>query len=599
MDFSCKFDAPAEQTSFHEPTAGPEIVCGEQFHYNDPDPSSNDEREAEHQQQRDPGPGVVAHSVSAYESEDYTEEETIPARTGSGKQEHHITPLRFSRFGPKSKVALVVQCAFTGFFSSIAAAIYYPVLTVIEQKFNVSEELANVTVVVYFIFQGISPIIMGGFADSLGKRPVILFSVGVYFAACVGLACSKTYGQILGLRYLQAAGIAPVVAVNSGIMGDVTTRAERGGYVGYVSGFQILGSAFGAFIGAGLSSRWGWRAIFWFLAIGSGTCLVISFILLPETKRTLVGNGSVTPKSIFNKSPILATHSARRNLHLNDPEYDSLAFSSKFYFFYSLYVIKLPEIALILLCSGLQFAMYTTHQTALSLVLSTSYKLSVAKIGLCYLPSGICILISIVASGRYLNWSYKRDLNRHLKWIKIEEDKFMEKRKVDIEEARKAMREDYNYTFNIFRSRLQPALVTMLLSSSGFIGFGWCVYAHAPLAALLCMSGFGSLFSNCILTMSTTLVVDLFPSKSSTATGCLNLSRCILSAVFVVSLSKMAQSMTYGGVFTFLGGITSLSSFFSQSIISRGRKFTFRRRKQETLILKNNSEVPVKKIIAV
>lgn len=533
---------------------------------------------------------MVADNASISQSEDYFEEETIIARTGSRKQEHNTSHLPYSRFGRKAKLGLVFQCAFTGFFSTIAAAIYYPVLTVIEQKFNVTEELANVTVVVYFIFQGISPMIMGGFADSLGRRPVILFSVAVYFAACVGLACSQAYSQILGLRCLQAAGIAPVIAVNSGIMGDVTTRAERGGYVGYVSGFQVVGSAFGALIGAGLSSRWGWRGIFWFLAIGSGTCLVISLVLLPETKRTLVGNGSISPKSVFNKSPILASPTVRRSLHLNEPEYDTLAFSLDFNFFSSLSIIKLPEIAIILLCSGLQFGMYTTHQTALSLVLSKVYNLSVAKIGLCYLPSGICTLISIVASGRYLNWRYERDLKRHREWIKTEEEKFMGEHKLSAEEARKVMAEDYNYTFNVFKARLQPALVTMILSSSGFISFGWCIYAHAPLAALLCMSGFASLFSNCILTMSVTLVVDLFPSKSSTATGCLNLSRCILSAVFVVSLSKMAQSMTYGGVFTFLGGITCLSSFFLQSIISRGNKLTLKRKIQELLILESKCE---------
>ena len=41
-----------------------------------------------------------------------------------------------SRFGVTEKWFLVIQCAFTGFFSTIGGNIYYPVLTIIEEKFR-------------------------------------------------------------------------------------------------------------------------------------------------------------------------------------------------------------------------------------------------------------------------------------------------------------------------------------------------------------------------------------------------------------------------------------------------------------------------------
>lgn len=245
-------------------------------------------------------------------------------RTSSVKPEPEITAPPHSRFSRSFKIVLIAQCAFTGFFSTIAGAIYYPVLSVIEKKFDINEQLVNVTVVVYFVFQGLAPTFMGGFADSLGRRPVVLVAILIYLGACVGLACAQTYAQIIVLRCLQAAGISPVIAINSGIMGDITTRAERGGYVGYVAGFQVLGSAFGALIGAGLSSRWGWRAIFWFLAIGSGVCFLGSLLVLPETKRNIAGNGSITPKLYFNRAPILALGVVRKSLHLDNPDYETL-----------------------------------------------------------------------------------------------------------------------------------------------------------------------------------------------------------------------------------------------------------------------------------
>lgn len=522
----------------------------------------------------------LAESIRSYNKE--TADKLSLHRTESVKPEPEITAPPHSRFSRSFKTVLIAQCAFTGFFSTIAGAIYYPVLSVIERKFNIDEQLVNVTVVVYFVFQGLAPTLMGGFADSLGRRPVVLIAIIIYFGACVGLACTQTYAQIIVLRCLQAAGISPVIAINSGIMGDITTRAERGGYVGYAAGFQVLGSAFGALIGAGLSSRWGWRAIFWFLTIGSGICFLASLLILPETKRNISGNGSVTPKSLLNRAPILALSTVRRSLHLDNPDYETLEQPTKLNLLAPFKILKAYEICILMLIAGLQFSMYTTHLTALSTALSKQYHLSVAKVGLCYLPSGICTLCSIVVAGKYLNWNYRARLKKYQSWLDKERLKLLEEHDNDPGVVQNIMGNDPQYTFNIFRARLQPAFVTLILSSCGFCAYGWCITAKAPLVAVLCMSGFASLFSNCILTFSTTLIVDLFPSKTSTATGCLNLFRCILSAIFIAALSKMVEKMKYGGVFTFLGALTSSSSILLFILLRKGKELAFKWKKQES-----------------
>lgn len=511
----------------------------------------------------------------------------LDQRNSSGMDTDEKSDIPYSRFKRRDKLLLVAQCALTGLFSSIASSIYFPVLTTVERKFNITEEQANITVVVYYVFQGLSPSFMGNVADNLGRRPIILLSVLIYFVACIGIASCNSYSQLIGLRCLQAAGISPVIAINSGIMGDITTKDERGGYVGYTSGCQILGSAFGALIGAGLSSRWGWRSVFWFLSIGSGICLVISTLLLPETKRTIVGNASITPKSIINKSPILAIPAVRRTLHLDNPDLQTLEPRLKANVLETYRILRTPEIDLLLFVAGLQFATWTTHQTALSINLSKRYHLSVAKIGLCFLPSGITTLISIVFSGRFLNWNYRRRMALHDYWVDGQRKQLLEKNGNDIDKVNQILKSNSHYHFNIFRARLQLAFFTLVLSSGGFVAFGWCLQVRAPLAAVLVTSGFASLFSNCILTMSTTLIVDLFPSKASTAVGLVNLFRCMLSVVFVASLNKMASKMTYGGVFTFLAALTACSSGLLLIPVSKGKALSYKRREEERRLLEN------------
>ncbi|SCU77433.1 LANO_0A00364g1_1 [Lachancea nothofagi CBS 11611] len=474
----------------------------------------------------------------------------------------------YTRFGHKAKIFLSIVCASCGLFSAIAAPIYYPALDTIKNEFNVSGELLNISVVVYFIFQGISPSIMGGFADSWGRRPIIVWSLAVYFAACVGLAKSTNYGQILGLRCLQSAGISPVIALNSGLMGDVTLRHERGGYIGLTSGIQLVGSAFGAIIGAGLISRWDWRAVFWFLAIGSGISLIISTLLMPETNRSLAGNGSILPKSLTSRAPILALPFVRKYLHIENPDLDTLKPRRKVNFLAPFTVLAVPSVLLVLCVAGMQFTIYSCQLTVLSSSLENYYGLSVGKVGLCYLPSGICTLIGIVSSGRILNWNYERRFAQHEKTIEEMKTKLMEKYYGDVSLVDAAILTKNKYGFNIYRARLEVGVVPMLFSFGGFIAFGWCLGARTHLALVLFFSGFSSLCSSGIIACTTTLMVDLHPEKTSSAAACLNLCRCLLAAAFIAALDAMIDKMTIGGAFTFMVGVSALLTIGMVFVVS-------------------------------
>ena len=80
------------------------------------------------------------------------------------------------------------------------------------------------------------------------------------------------------------------MAIGAGVLGDVTTREEKGGYMGFQAGL-LFPLAAGPILGGIFSGTLGWRAIFWFLAIYSS-------IFLPETLRSLVGNSSVPARGV-------------------------------------------------------------------------------------------------------------------------------------------------------------------------------------------------------------------------------------------------------------------------------------------------------------
>jgi MFS family permease len=71
------------------------------------------------------------------------------------------------------------------------------------------------------IFQAISPTFWGTLADHYGRRPVMLSTMVVYCAACIGCALSPNYAALIVFRMLQAFGSSSTVAVAAGILSDI------------------------------------------------------------------------------------------------------------------------------------------------------------------------------------------------------------------------------------------------------------------------------------------------------------------------------------------------------------------------------------------
>ncbi|KAL2706730.1 Quinidine resistance protein 2 [Kluyveromyces marxianus] len=386
----------------------------------------------------------------------------------------------YTRFSKNDKFLLVVICALSGFYSTIAQTIYFPALSVIEKEFNVSDGLVNITVVVYSLCQ------------------------------------------------------------------------ERGGYVGLTSGFQVLGSAIGGLLGALFTARWGWRSIFWFLAAGSGVTLAFVVLTLPETKRSIVGNGSIEPPLFINKSFLFCLPYYRRKLHLDNPDYSTKAETIKYDPKAPYKILIRPELISLLVVQGLQYTTWICHMTVLSQQLTKKYKLKMVIVGVCFLPAGLCTLTSIVTAGRFLNWNYRRRYRRHKEFVRAEKERLLKEHNYDTHVVDEIMENDIKYKFDSFKTRLDWIYMPIFISNAGFVTFGWCIGEKQPLAAVLVMSGLGSLTCNCIISICNTLVVDLYPDTSSTAAGCVNLVRCVFSAIILAALAKMDKSMKIGGTFTFL-----------------------------------------------
>jgi MFS family permease len=141
----------------------------------------------------------------------------------------------YSAFSHTQKKYIIGLSAFAGWFSSASSFIYFPAIPAIAQDLDESIERINLTVTSYLIVSGIFPSITGNAADRFGRRPVFLIALTVYLLSNVGLALQSDFGLLFFLRMVQSAGISGTFSVTYGVLSDLFTPAERGGYAGVIS----------------------------------------------------------------------------------------------------------------------------------------------------------------------------------------------------------------------------------------------------------------------------------------------------------------------------------------------------------------------------
>jgi MFS family permease len=445
-----------------------------------------------------------------------------------------------SVFTKNQKRFIVFMASWGGFFSAVSSNIYFPALNSLAADLHVSKTLINLTLTSYMIFQGLAPAFIGELADTAGRRPAYFFCFVVYIAACIGLALQNSYAALFLLRCLQSTGSSGTIALSSGVVADVATAQERGKYMGFVTAGSLLGPAIGPVMGGILSQFLGWRSLFWFLVIFAMCWLSLFIVFFPETARTAVGNGSITPRG-WNMSLLdyLAARKTQKE-HDADPSYTSIKSShpkKKRRFpnpLSSLLIIYDKENAIILLVNAFLFAVFYDITATLPSIYAQIYNFNDLQIGLCYIPFGVGACLAALSNGQLLDRNFRR-------WA----------RRLDFE-LRPNRQSDLT-NFPIEKARLQVALPGYYIASMITIAYAWNIEYDGPLAVNLVLLFFMSYCLTVSFNVSSTLLIDFYPQSPATATAANNLFRCLLGAGATGLIQPMIDAMGRGWAFTFLG----------------------------------------------
>lgn len=450
----------------------------------------------------------------------------------------------YSIFDNRQRALIVLIISVAATFSGFASNIYFPAIPTIAHDLDVSIELANLTVTSYLIFQGIAPSLWGPVSDANGRRVAYCCTFLIFLGACIGLAEAKTYAVVIVLRCLQSTGSASTIAIGSGVIGDITTRADRGGFMGIFQAGLLMPVAVGPVIGGALAGSLGWRAIFWFLTIYSAVFLLLLIILLPETLRLVVWNGSRTPSNPIAKFPLVLYQKTTR------VEWDSAAAShepvtrKRVDLLGPFRIVISKEAAPIIVFLATYYAVWQMSITAVSTLFETYYGLGETKIGLTFIANGIGSIIGTLITGKLLDLDYRRVQAGHKSKIT--------KTKSRADGNRTQISAEPIEDFPLERARLRLVPLFALLQCLSIILFGWTIqYPHKVNIAVPIVSTFITGWT-AVSTQSviTTYLVDVFHTQSAAAGAALNLARCLFAAGGTSFVMPMISRIGVGKTFT-------------------------------------------------
>lgn len=477
----------------------------------------------------------------------------------------------YSVFSHRQRTFIVFMVACAGFFSPLSANIYFPALNALSRDLKVSNELINLTLTSYMIFQGLAPTVFGDLADMTGRRPAYVIGFIIYIGANIGLALQNNYAALLVLRCLQSTGSSGTVALGNGVVADVSSSGERGKFMGIAQFGPMAAPALAPVIGGILTQFLGWRWLFWFLTILAVVYLIPLLITFPETGRNVVGNGSIPPPG-WNMSLLnyLKTRKIEHNDALNrtvsrqemKAAQAELARKRKLRWpnpLKTIYIILEKDVGLLLLYNSLVYTAFYDVTASLPSQFAEIYGFNELQIGLSFIPFGVGCSVASILFGRLMDMNYKRVAKSAGFRIDIK-------------------RGDDMRNFPLEKARIQVFIIPLYFGIAAILCWGWVLERNAPLAAPLVLSFIIGLCLTGSFNVMSTMLVDLYPLSPATATAANNLVRCLMGAAGTAVIIQMINRMGRGWCFTFIAAIIFFTSPLLWAELKWGPKWREQRR---------------------
>ncbi|KAK4173102.1 major facilitator superfamily domain-containing protein [Triangularia setosa] len=176
-------------------------------------------------------------------------------------------------------IALGFYCMVGGGITPLLAAGF----TDVADDYKVQVSRVALTTGLMMLGLGIGCVLVSPTAIIYGKRPVYLTSAILLLATSIWCAVSQSFTSLLIARVVQGIAVSPVEALPSATITELFFLHERAFRIGIYTLMLLGGKNLVPLVSATITHHFGWRWVFWAVAVVVGACGLVLFVFAPET----------------------------------------------------------------------------------------------------------------------------------------------------------------------------------------------------------------------------------------------------------------------------------------------------------------------------
>lgn len=173
--------------------------------------------------------------------------------------------------------------AFTCFTVAFCSAVITADLEGVSKTFNVSNEVALLTISMFVIGFGVGPLAFAPLSELYGRKPVYIITIALAVIFEIPCAVAQNIGTLLVCRLIDGVAFSAPMTLVGGTLADLWKNEERGVPMAVFSAAPFAGPAIGPLAGGFLGDAAGWRWLYWIQLILAGICWLVLTFTVPET----------------------------------------------------------------------------------------------------------------------------------------------------------------------------------------------------------------------------------------------------------------------------------------------------------------------------